>query len=192
MYKSRTSGTTQTQQVIEINDWVKLAQTGNEEAFANLYTHFHPIVHRRVWHMIPKTDVDDVTQEVFIAVIKSLRSFRGEAKFSTWLNTLTSRQVANYYRKRARHLDGGTEHSDIEDEQYRIKDHKQDMSKMDDNITLRLTLASLPDHYQEILLLRFVDGLRFKEISVELDKTLDATKSLFRRAMSTLKEEIEQ
>lgn len=175
---------------LNLPELVRRAQMGNEDAFANLYDHFYPIIHRRVWHMVPPTDAEDVTQEVFIAMVKSLKSFRGDSKFTTWLNALTNYQVANYYRKREHQVHKLTEDTDLTSEQTGLADHEQDMRHQEDIIGLRRGLAALPEHYRDILLLRFVDGLQFDEIAVELDKTLDATKSLFRRALQALQDEV--
>ena len=74
---------------------------GDQQAFDSLYDRHIRSVYKRVRYLIPETDVEDVTQEVFIAALRSLRSFRGDAKFSTWLRTLTNNKVAEYYRKRS-------------------------------------------------------------------------------------------
>ncbi|TAK10701.1 MAG: RNA polymerase sigma factor [Anaerolineae bacterium] len=174
----------------DLPDQVRQAQMGNEDAFATLYDHFYPIVHRRVWHMVPPTDAEDVTQEVFIAMVKSLKSFRGDSKFTTWLNALTNYQVANYYRKREHQVHKMTEDTDLTSEQAGLMDIGQDMRHQEDIIGLRRGLAALPEHYRDVLLLRFVDGLQFDEMAIELGKTLDATKSLFRRALQALQDEV--
>jgi RNA polymerase sigma-70 factor (ECF subfamily) len=170
---------------------VTSAQMGNEDAFASLYDHFYPLVHRRVWHMVPPQDAEDVTQEVFIAMVKSLPSFRDESKFSTWLSALTNHQVANYYRRREHQVQRLTEEGDLLSNQPPMPDQGQDLRHQEELIALRRGLARLPEHYREVLLLRFVDGLQFDEIAGEIQKTLDATKSLFRRALQALQDEVE-
>ena len=50
--------------------------------------------------------------------------------------------------------------------------------------------SRLPEHYQEIILQRFADSLSFPEIAVERGQSLEAVKSLFRRAMSALREQM--
>jgi RNA polymerase sigma-70 factor (ECF subfamily) len=174
----------------EIMTWVEQAQDGNEDSFANLYSHYYPLIHRRIWHMVPQADVDDVTQEVFLAVIKSLHSFRGDAKFSTWLHTLTSRQVVNYYRQRERSPEQVDEQVEAMEAQAAFSDHKQDLRNQEEMIVLQRGITKLSEDYQEVLLLRFADGLPFKDIAEQLGKSLDATKSLFRRALAALKNEI--
>jgi DNA-directed RNA polymerase specialized sigma24 family protein len=49
-------------------------------------------------------------------------------------------------------------------------------------------MVQLPDHYQEILLLRFAEGLKFREIARTMGQSLEATKSLYRRAMDALRD----
>jgi RNA polymerase sigma-70 factor (ECF subfamily) len=75
---------------------------GVKEAFDALYFRHLPSVYKRVRYVVPESDVEDVTQEIFIAALKSLPSFRGEAKFGTWLRTLTNHKVAEFYRRRTR------------------------------------------------------------------------------------------
>ena len=88
------------QKVLLDEDLIRAAQEGRLDAFTALYELYLPMVYNRVCYVIPVEDVDDVTQEIFIAVMRSLRTFRFQARFSTWLRTLVNRQVADYYRER--------------------------------------------------------------------------------------------
>ena len=47
-------------------------------------------------------------------------------------------------------------------------------------------MQSLPEHYQEVILMRFADGLSFAEIAEQRAQSLDAAKSLYRRALQAL------
>jgi len=60
---------------------------GDLVAFDSLYNRHIKAVYNRVRYTVPATDVEDVTQEVFIAAFGSLSKFRGEAQFGTWLRT---------------------------------------------------------------------------------------------------------
>jgi len=86
---------------------VQLAVNGNQEAFNHLYERYFAQVYSRVSYLIPTEDIDDVTQEVLIAMLQSLKSFRGDAKFGTWLRVITNRHIANYYRKNKNSLNDG-------------------------------------------------------------------------------------
>ncbi len=170
----------------DVQNMVRAAQNGDQVAFSNLYDIYMPSVYKRLWHMIPQQDVEDVTQEVFISTLKSLKSFRGNAKFSTWLWTITSRQVANYYRHKSRKLDE-VQTNEFPEE---ILPAPGGPGKQDEEILMKQGIRNLPENYQEVILLRFAEGLRFQEIAEELGKSLDATKSLFRRAIEALRVEI--
>lgn len=175
---------------------VRTAQQGALEAFAALYERYLPLVYGRVRYVIPEADIEDVTQEVFIAVIRSLPGFRFEASFATWLRTLVKRQVADYYRSsQIRSMDISMDGDNDEGERLVDSVSLENMNAADrmhpyeEGIMLRQALTKLPEHYQEILLLRFVEGLRFEEIARLQGQSLEATKSLFRRAIAMLQKE---
>lgn len=170
-------------------DLVRAAQRGKLEAFTALYERYLPRVHNRVRCTIPVEDVEDVTQEVFIAVMRSLGSFRHEAQFSTWLRTLVSRQIADYYRRR-KPQEASLDLSNPAHDRFALLGVQDDARNLDNLIILRQGLAELPDHYREVILLRFADGLKFDEIAQVQGQSLEATKSLYRRAIAALQKQI--
>jgi RNA polymerase sigma-70 factor (ECF subfamily) len=75
------------------------AAAGETSAFRKLYEHHRSDVARLVYRMLgPRSDMEDVIQEVFVQVYKSLRDFRGQSKFSTWLHRVTVNVVLMYRR----------------------------------------------------------------------------------------------
>lgn len=162
---------------------VKLAQRGEQDAFVTLYRRYLPKVYKRIRFQIPESDTEDVTQEVFISLMNSLRSFKGDSKFSTWLYTLTRNRIVDYYRKR--HV----EQVELEKAEHRVSEDKVDI---DQRIIIKDAMKQLPQDYQDIILMRFAEGMRFKEIADARGQSLEAAKSLFRRALTTLREEVRQ
>jgi RNA polymerase sigma-70 factor (ECF subfamily) len=162
---------------------------GQQEAFTMLYERHLSSVYNRVRYRIPESDVEDVTQEVFITALRSLKSFKGDAQFSTWLRTLTNRRVADFYRNKEV-TETQSEPLRVEGENIRTEQLMvaSKSSVSDDKIILREAMVQLPDHYQEILLLRFAEGLKFREIARTMGQSLEATKSLYRRAMDALRD----
>lgn len=169
---------------------VRQAQQGKLEAFTALYERYLPKVFNRVRYSIPTADVEDVTQEVFISVMRSLKSFRYEARFSTWLRTLVRRQIADYYRSRKLPEEKSIMLSETNPEYPHHSSTLEISDKIDNVIVLRQGLERLPEHYQEVIFLRFVEGMQFNEIAEERAQSLEATKSLFRRAIAALREQI--
>jgi RNA polymerase sigma-70 factor (ECF subfamily) len=173
------------------DDLIRLAQKGNLDAFTELYDRYLPAVYNRIRYVVPKSDVEDVTQEVFITLMKSLYSFKGNALFSTWLRTLTNRRVADYYRKR--NPADATVGTDISETNPSIAPGLQiptHTAQSDNEIVLRQAIRELPNHYQEIILMRFAEDLKFQEIADLQGATLDAVKYMFRRAIAALRSQI--
>lgn len=167
-----------------------LAKMGKEEAFNLLYERLLPSVYARVRFKIPETDVEDVTQEIFIAALKSLHSFRGQAKFSTWIRTITNRKIADYHRsKSSSEIQANYEHHVVNDKQ---NNHREFVKQQDELVSIQIALTKLPQNYQDILLMRFADNIPFGEIAHHNGQSLEATKSLFRRAIAALSEEIQE
>jgi RNA polymerase sigma-70 factor (ECF subfamily) len=169
---------------------VRLAQEGNRDAFSGLYERYLPMVYKRVRYAVPERDVEDVTQDIFMAVLRSLKGFKGDALFSTWLRTLTKRRIADYYRRK-----NPAEHElDVDlgeaDDLIGEADTSITGGNLDDAILIRKAMRSLPEDYQEIVLLRFAEGLQFNEIAQMRGQSLEATKSLFRRAISALRRQM--
>jgi RNA polymerase sigma-70 factor (ECF subfamily) len=75
------------------------AATGDTAAFRALYLRHRPDVARLVFRMLgARSDLDDVVQEVFFQVFRSLKDFRGQSKFSTWLHRVTVNVVLMHRR----------------------------------------------------------------------------------------------
>jgi RNA polymerase sigma-70 factor (ECF subfamily) len=161
---------------------------GNAAAFNELYQRHVSRVQRRVRFVVPEWDVEDVLQEVFLAAFRSLPTFRGEAQFGTWLRTLTNHKVAEYYRKRNRKQTAPQ--TPLHEAAGRADDHSA--AVLEERIALNRALRELPEQYREVLLLRFAEGLQFNEISGLTGQSLEATKSLFRRAVSALRDRLDE
>src|SRR5579859_5685301 len=74
------------------DDLAVRAKRGDREAFMTLYSLYLNKVYSRVRSRVPIQDVEDVVQDVFIAVIRSLGGFEQRAHFGTWLYTIVNRQ----------------------------------------------------------------------------------------------------
>jgi RNA polymerase sigma-70 factor, ECF subfamily len=75
------------------------AAGGDTSAFRQIYERHRQDVARLVYRMIgPRSDLEDVIQEVFVQVYKSLKDFRGQSKFTTWLHRVTVNVVLMHRR----------------------------------------------------------------------------------------------
>jgi RNA polymerase sigma-70 factor (ECF subfamily) len=83
----------------DVDDVVSRAAAGEAEAFRTLFLRHKSDVARLVYRMLnAPADLEDVIQEVFVQVFRSLKDFRGQAKFSTWLHRVTVNVVLMHRR----------------------------------------------------------------------------------------------
>lgn len=164
------------------------AQQGDQAAFMTLYERYFPKVYNRVRSKVPPHQVDDVTQEIFIAVLRSLDGFELRARFSTWLYTIVNRQIADFYRTRSRKAHAQSVSLDklenVLSASTYASEHAEELA------LTQKALLDLPEHYQEVILLRFADGLTFAEIAEHQGQSLEAAKSLYRRAVQALRDKV--
>jgi RNA polymerase sigma-70 factor (ECF subfamily) len=166
------------------------AQQGNREAFLILYHRYLNKVYNRVRTRVPVQDVDDVVQEIFIAVVRSLGGFEQRAQFNTWLYTIVNRQIADHYRRQYRVAKGEQDDITLDDLDRRAKRGTSEHERIDLTAQVQRALSKLPQHYQDIIVMRFVDQYSFQEIAERRAQTLEAVKSLFRRALQAIRSEI--
>lgn len=163
------------------------AQSGDREAFFTLYERYLQRVTNRVRSKVPAQDVEDVTQDVFVALVRSLDRYEQRSRFNTWVYTIVNRQIADYYRRRQR-KEAPEEPVDLDSVAESAALPGQDDTRKIDRAQMQQALNRLPEHYRDIILLRFADGLSFHEIATERAQTLEAVKSLHRRALQALRE----
>ncbi len=85
--------------VLDTEEMVARCQKGDGAAFRQLFLRHRTEVARLVFRMIgPRADLEDILQEVFLQVHRSLKDFRGQSKFTTWLHRVTVNVVLMYKR----------------------------------------------------------------------------------------------
>ncbi|MHB0773476.1 RNA polymerase sigma factor [Bradyrhizobium sp. 5.13L] len=84
------------------DDLVSLATQGNRAAFEALLRRHYDLMHRVAWRMTgSRTDAQDICQDVCCALVERIASFRGEAKFTTWLVGIVRNACHDHHRRRS-------------------------------------------------------------------------------------------
>ena len=84
-------------------DWIQQSLAGNQEAFEHLVERYQRMMHALAFRMTGSVaDAEDVAQEVFVQAYQQLGSYRGEAKFSSWLYQIGVNRCLNWKKKIAR------------------------------------------------------------------------------------------
>lgn len=83
-------------------DLVERACTGDRAAFETLLRRHYDRIHRIAWRMTGSAaDADDIAQEVCCTLVEKIDSFKGEAKFTTWLSGIVVNACRDHHRRRS-------------------------------------------------------------------------------------------
>jgi RNA polymerase sigma-70 factor, ECF subfamily len=140
-----------------------------------------------------REDVEDVLQEVFIKAYQNLRSFDPKLKFSSWIYRITHNQVVSHWRKiksKPSVLSAEENNSWLESIPDKLDIEKELNIKFDAE-EVRKILAKMDDKYREVLVLRFLEGKDYSEISDILEKPMGTVATLINRAKKKFQENIE-
>jgi RNA polymerase sigma-70 factor (ECF subfamily) len=155
----------------------------NEDAFSSEFMDFTfkrylPRIYRRVCAMVPQAEAEQVTQEVFIALLRSLPDFQGDTSFSSWVNSIIKGGIIDHYRRTS-----WTSRS-LTEQEIAIAGVEDESQGGDEFAGLKDQLAMLDDTQREVVLLRLVDGHPFPEVAERLEIDPGAAKERYFQAIS--------
>jgi RNA polymerase sigma-70 factor (ECF subfamily) len=135
-------------------------------------------------------DARDVLQDTYLRAFRSLRKFRGDSAFGTWLHRITVNCSATFVAKRRR-----SAHVELDDdlevlEMRAESDPETAAGAADDHQRLVEALADLPDQMRMVVVLRDVYDLAHAEIARELGISQTAAKVRLHRARRRLREQL--
>lgn len=161
-------------------------QAGDERAFRSLLDEFGGRTLRYLRGLVDD-DADDVQQEVWLSVYRSIASLANPRAFRTWLFSTTRRRAIDHLRKRRRGRELIVDSSDGERESQDVA--ADDSAKDDlDGAALGDVLAGLPPPQREVLVLRFQDELSYAEIALVVGCPVGTVKTRIHHAKRKLQE----
>ena len=165
---------------------VQRAQRGDEQAFATLFQLHKKRVYSVCLQMTKDVaDAEDLTQEAFMQVFRSVNSFRGDSAFSTWLYRVAVNTVLMKLRRRKSppvlSLDEPVS-SDSPSLKREVGKQDPSLSGAIDRIALRRALEELPGGCRQIFDLHEVEGYQHHEIAELLQCSIGNSKSQLHKA----------
>jgi RNA polymerase sigma factor (sigma-70 family) len=162
-------------------------RSGDARAFERLIETFEPMV-RRLAHRLcgwKRDDVDDLVQEVFLAALKRIKSFRGQSSLRTWLCAITARQCRWHHRRkilrwrwlknwRGREAPAADEEADRDETSQRV----------------RAAVRALAQNDREVIVLFYLEELPVAQIAGILGLSGNAVDVRLHRARSRLKQSL--
>ncbi len=118
--------------------------------------------------IVDATSVQDVHQDVLIRVAQGVHTFRGNARFSTWLYRVCRNTAVDHLRRQR-------PATSFDDEM--ISDAQRVSSIVASRADIRVSLAALPEHYRDVVILRDVEGLSYEAVAEQLGLPINTVRS---------------
>lgn len=156
---------------------------GEEEIFDELVRRHKEKVRNIVYLTLNDRDaVDDIAQDVFITVYRSLKNFRFESQFTTWLYRVTVNKCKDHLRRKSIRKIILPFKDAQEDPGYEMSPESSDTKEI-----VRQAIAKLPDKMRIPLLLKDIEGFSYQEIAETMQCEIGTVKSRIFRAREGLK-----
>ncbi len=150
---------------------------GDREAFNELYKLFAPMVHGIVLARVPRDEVDDIVQNVFISAYKNLHALRDRNAVGGWLAMIARNLSKDFYRR-----------------EKPTEELSEDLSHNDSPKTeareILTVIYTLPEAYKETLILRLVEGMTGPEIAEKTGSSHDSVRVNLHRGMKLLRQKL--
>lgn len=171
-------------------DLIRRSQAGDERAFAALFEKYRNLVYKTAYLMLGDADeAEDVLQEVFIQVYKSLHTFQpAKAAFTTWLHRITVNRCLNRRRRRRPHLLSLDEVSPSS----LASGSPSPESHLEEEDEIWQAVCRLSEKQRAVVTLRYYQELSYTEIAQVLGIPLGTVQSRLNRALKTLRKELER
>ena len=175
---------------------IEQCRAGEMGAFDELMArHQDRVFNLCLWHSRDPEAASDATQEVFIRVFRSLKNFRGDCAFSTWLHRIAvniALDQANW-RQRTPVPISTLERSETSfPEPADTGDHPGEaLTRRERRLAVREAMAALPEHHRLVLVLFDIQGYAYGEISEILKVPIGTVRSRLNRARAALREKLE-
>lgn len=151
---------------------------GDQEAFNELYRKYSPMVHGIILARAPRSEADDLVQDVFLTVFRKIHTINDPNALGAWIASISRRCVSDSYR-RAKPFE------ELPDE---VSSGKHPVNEANEVLSV---IKELPEAYSETLILRLVEGMTGPEISEVTGLTHDSVRVNLHRGMKMLRTKLE-
>lgn len=175
--------------------FITAIQNNEPEAFRTLVTNHQDMIVNTCYGFVKNlADAEDVAQEVFIEVYRSIHKFRADAKLSTWLYRIAVNKSIDFLRKKKRKSWLGSIQGmfESEDKVNAIADKRQPnpqkaLEQSERREILQSAIDKLTENQRIAFTLHKFEGLSYKEIAAIMGLSISAVESLMHRGKKNLK-----
>lgn len=178
---------------------IQKLQQGNEQAFRQMVEQYKMLVVNTCFGMVHNTeDAEDIAQEVFIEVFRSVEKFRADSKLSTWLYRIAVNRSLNFIRDNKKHkwfqsFEDAVKSKNTVHENLAISTSDQPGFILENSqraTLLHEAIDSLPENQKVAFTLSKYEELSYQEISAVMDLSVSSVESLIHRAKKNLQKKL--
>ncbi|MDX6306450.1 MAG: polymerase sigma-70 factor, subfamily [Blastocatellia bacterium] len=156
---------------------VRAVLNGERDRFARLYEMYAPMVHGILLARVPRGEVDDLVQDIFLHALRKLPTLRNPGAFGPWIGMIARNRAMDFYRS-SRETIEVTEQMAVARSPNRTAKEILDL------------ICRLPEAYRETLVMRFVEGMTGPEIAARTGLTPASVRVNLHRGTKLLREKI--
>jgi len=161
----------------ELTATIRAMAAGDQDAFARLYADYARMIHAILLGRVPRRDVDDLVQDVFLTAYTRIRELRDPAAFGGWIATIARNRATDYLRQAREHVE--------------LPDDLPGGEPIDAGTFVVLDIVrTLPEAYRDTLLMRLVEGMSGAEIAERSGLSPGSVRVNLHRGMKLLREKL--
>lgn len=169
---------------------INLAASGDTEAFSLLYQRYVLRIYNYIYYRIGNPhEAEDLTSRVFHRALHHIKQYDNRGvPFSAWLYRIAHNLVANWHRDNSRRKEVPLD--DYIQQPVRALAPEASVVNNQEMEELLKVIRRLPPERQQLLILKFVEGLSNQEVAVIMMRSEGAIKSLYHRTLTSLRDEL--
>ena len=177
---------------------VEKLRSGDSTAMEEFYNIYRNRLYALVLEQVGRDHAvaEDLVQEVFLAALSSLDKFRGDSQLYTWLRSIALHKLNDFYRRQAREP-RPTESSPDFDAMKQLEQIGDDepapltvMEFEEIRQSVHQALEGLPQDYQEVLVLKYLEEMPVLEISQVMGRSPKSVEGLLARARKAMRDNL--
>jgi RNA polymerase sigma-70 factor, ECF subfamily len=153
---------------------IRAVLDGDLDKYGRLYHLYSPLVHGVLLARIPRSEVEDMVQEIFLHALKKLSTLRDTGSFGPWIAMIARNRAMDFHRR-------SRETVEVSDD---LRSSDSSGTKVAEILEI---IRSLPDAYRETLVLRLVEGMTGPEIATRTGLTSASVRVNLHRGMKLLR-----
>lgn len=163
-----------------------------KSTFDEIYDNYHQDIYRFVFYMVKDKQIcDDLVQDIYIKILQSISSFRGESSRRTWLLSIARHVVIDYFRSQKSKRNYILDFFNWSEKGESIQDHLP----LPDEIVIKNEKVNKVYHYldkctsdqKSVLILRFIHSLSIQETAEILNFSISKVKTTQHRGLKVIK-----